>query len=86
MNVDASCRPDQPQPLAVDTTHGGIPSSVTRRGTPRRVTAICDAWRVDETYGREPIQRRYFAIVLDGAGDLVIFQDLVSGAWFERQD
>jgi hypothetical protein len=86
MNDDARRQLDQPQPLAVETTHGGIPHTVTRHGTARRVTALHDAWRTDEACWHGPIRRRSFAIELDGTGDLVIYQDLLTGDWYERQD
>ena len=48
------------------------------------VAAIGEVWRVYDEWWRQPIMRRYFEIVLAGGKHTIIYQDEVSGEWFEQ--
>ena len=49
------------------------------------VEAVLDTWRIDDEWWRRPIARCYVEILLAGGIRAVLFQDLVSGAWFAQQ-
>lgn len=47
-----------------------------------RVEAVGEVWRVDDEWWRQPINRQYFEVVLEGGKHTVVFQDLANGHWF----
>jgi hypothetical protein len=49
------------------------------------VEAILETWRIDDEWWRLPISRRYYEVVLEGGGRVVLFEDLVSGDWFVQK-
>lgn len=75
---------DLPTPLRVETDGAGRPLRVRRRGRLRRVEAIRESWRIDDEWWREPIRRRYVEAVLDDGRPVILYQDLVTGGWFEQ--
>jgi hypothetical protein len=50
------------------------------------VDAIREEWLVEDRWwtGR-PVRRRYFELVLVDGRDVVVFRDLVGGAWKEQR-
>ncbi len=51
-----------------------------RWGERREPVEVCNRWRVEEAWWREPIARDYFKVV--GARWLaLVYHDLVSGTW-----
>jgi hypothetical protein len=46
------------------------------------VEAILESWRIDDEWWRQLISRRYFEVILEGGGRVVLFEDRVSGEWF----
>ena len=48
------------------------------------VSSIGEVWRVYDEWWRHPIMRRYFEIVLAGGKHTIIYQDEISGEWFEQ--
>jgi hypothetical protein len=39
---------------------------------------------MDDEWWRQPIVRRYVEVVLEGGGRVVLFEDLITGEWFEQ--
>ena len=74
-----------PRPLAVDADEEGRPVAVSVKGTLRRVRAIRDSWRIDDEWWRSEISRRYWDVETEEARNLTVYQDLVSGEWFEQR-
>jgi hypothetical protein len=74
-----------PRPLAVDADDEGVPVAVSVRGTLRRVRAIHDSWRIDDEWWRSEISRRYWDVETEDARNLTVYQDLVTGEWFEQR-
>lgn len=60
---------EQHRPIAV----GGI-----------AVETILESWRIDDEWWRQPIARRYHAVLLDGGKRVVLFEDIVTGDWFAQ--
>jgi hypothetical protein len=54
-------------------------------GTGKRVEAIGESWRVEDEWWRQPISRRYVEVVLEGGGRVVLYEDLITGAWWVQQ-
>ena len=60
----------------------GLPAAVERA----QVVAIRDEWRVvDRWWTGEPVQRRYFEVVLETGRNAVVFRDEIGGGWFAQQ-
>jgi hypothetical protein len=61
---------------------GGRPVSVA--GQP--VDAVRESWLVEDRWwtGR-PLRRRYWEVVTTTGRNLIVFHDLVTGAWFEQR-
>jgi len=74
-----------PQPAAIEADDEGVPRMALVRGVCRPVAAVNDSWRIDDEWWRVEISRRYFALELEGGTRLVVYQDLVTGAWYEQQ-
>ena len=60
-------------------------------GEPRRVNRVPVAlvreeWRVvDRWWTQEPVDRRYFDVVLETGENAVVFRDEEQGAWFSQR-
>lgn len=48
------------------------------------VAAVLDSWQLDDEWWRHPISRRYFAVMLEGGRRMLLFEDLVTGEWYEQ--
>ncbi len=75
---------NQPKPLEVEADERGLPRRVTRRRQRLRIASVLDVWRIDDEWWRAEISRRYFLVVLEGGISRTIYQDLVTGEWFEQ--
>jgi hypothetical protein len=51
----------------------------------RRVRAIRDSWRIDDEWWRSEISRRYWDVETEDARNLTVYQDLVTGEWYEQR-
>jgi hypothetical protein len=55
---------------------------VNRQG----VAVVREEWRVvDRWWTEEPVQRRYFEVVLESGQNTVVFRDDVQGTWFTQR-
>jgi hypothetical protein len=73
-----------PEPVRVEEDAAGNPA-VVRLPKRQPVAAVEDRWRLDdEWWRREPVARRYCAVRLASGQRLVIFKDLVTGAWYRQ--
>jgi len=53
--------------------------------TPRfSVEAVLDSWNIEDEWWRHRISRRYVAVMLEGGKRVLLFEDLVTGEWFEQ--
>jgi hypothetical protein len=48
------------------------------------VEATLDSWQLDDEWWRQRISRRYVAVMLEGGKRMLLFEDLVTGEWFEQ--
>ncbi len=78
-----------PVPIEVQADASGSPLAVRRRHWPqaRAVARVQDRWRIDDEWWRaRPIARLYHALLLADDTLLVVYHDLVTGAWFEQPE
>jgi hypothetical protein len=71
-----------PRPARVSADASGAPTDLA--GEP--VEALREEWMVEDRWwtGR-PLRRRYFELVLARGRNVVVFRDLIRGAWFEQR-
>ena len=80
--VRAAGRVNVPQPALVEQSFDGTPRRVNREG----VALVREEWRVvDRWWTEEPINRRYFEVVLEGGRNAVVFRDQERGGWFSQR-
>src|SRR6266550_991223 len=81
---------NEPRVVAVELNADGHPAVIRRSNdngggqetTAAAVEAVLETWRIDDEWWRQLISRRYFAVILEGGGRVVVFENLVSGEWF----
>jgi hypothetical protein len=71
-----------PVPVRVQLDARGLPAVVRRKADGKRVETVGEIWRVDDEWWRAPLVRRYYEVVLEGGARVVLFEDLVTGAWW----
>jgi hypothetical protein len=60
----------------------GLPAAVDR--VP--VEQVREEWRVsDRWWTEEPLERRYFELVLESGRNVVVFRDERAGVWYRQQ-
>ncbi len=75
-----------PRPLQPRLSDDGAPLMVPRSGGAVPVAAIRERWEVEDRWwtGR-PVRRRYHELVLADGSNVVLFQDIASGRWYEQR-
>lgn len=74
----AAGRLNAPRPALVETGVGGTPARVDRE----HVTVVREEWRVvDRWWTDEPVDRRYYEVVLESGRNTCVFLDRASGEW-----
>jgi hypothetical protein len=69
-----------PRPALVEAAFDGTPWQVNRRS----VAVVREEWRVvDRWWTEEPVDRRYFEVVLESGESTVVFQE--DGKWFSQR-
>jgi hypothetical protein len=75
-------RLNQPRPALVEEGLDGTPRRVNRG----EVVALREEWRVvDRWWTEEPVDRRYFEVVLETGQNVVVFRDEERGSWFSQR-
>ena len=75
-------RLNAPRAALVETGPGETPRFVNRE----QVTLVREEWRVvDRWWTEEPVDRRYFEVVLEGGQSTVVFRDEERGCWFSQR-
>ena len=71
-----------PRRALVESHCDGVPRQVNRRD----VAVVREEWRVvDRWWTDEPVDRRYFDVVLATGENAVIFRDGEAGGWFTQR-
>jgi hypothetical protein len=75
-------RLNQPREVRVEAHVNGSPRRVNRA----EVALVREEWRVvDRWWTEEPVNRRYFDVVLAGGEHAVVFHDEEVGRWFSQR-
>lgn len=75
-------RLNEPRPALVEPEADGAPRLVNRLA----VELIREEWRVlDRWWTEQPINRRYFDVVLESGQNVVVFHDDEHGRWFSQR-
>lgn len=73
-----------PRPVTVEVDGDGVPAALLLGGRLRGVRAVHDRWRIDDEWWRSEISRCYWEVETEDGRRLTVYQDLVSGEWFEQ--
>lgn len=75
-------RLNAPRPALVETGAGGTPRLVNREA----VTLVREEWLVvDRWWTDEPVDRRYFEVVLESGRNVCVYRDREARAWFTQR-
>ena len=75
-------RLNQPRTALVEAHANGTPRRVNRCG----VSVLREEWRiVDRWWTEEPVDRRYFDVVLETGENAVVYRDGETGSWFTQR-
>lgn len=79
--VRTAGRLNSPRPALVEAHADGSPRLVNRQG----VGCIREEWRVvDRWWTEQPVERRYFDVVLESGQRAAVFHDDETGTWFTQ--
>ncbi len=77
-----TARLNEPRRALVEAEFDGTPRQVNRR----LVAIVREEWRVvDRWWTEEPIDRRYFEVVLESGENAVVYRDEERGGWFTQK-
>jgi hypothetical protein len=75
-------RLNAPRPALVEAQAEGTPRRVNRQD----VALVREEWRVvDRWWTEEPVDRRYFDVVLESGENAVVYRDEEAGLWFTQR-
>lgn len=75
-------RLNAPRPALVEAGPGGVPRVVNRE----LVTLVREEWRVvDRWWTEEPVDRRYFEVVLESGRNVCVYRDAEARCWFTQR-
>ena len=75
-------RLNSPRPALVEAHADGTPRRVNRQD----VALVREEWRiVDRWWTEDPVDRRYFDVVLETGENAVVYRDGETGAWFTQR-
>ena len=75
-------RLNAPRPALVETNVGGEPRLVDHE----LVVAVREEWRVvDRWWTEEPLDRRYYEVVLESGQNVCVYRDRERGCWFTQR-
>ncbi len=67
--------------VQVETDTSGTPQRLRMDGVTSGEVGICNHWRVDDDWWREPVARDYFKLVTRDGLLCTIFLDEIRGTW-----
>ena len=80
--VHSSRRLNAPTPALVEANGSGVPRLVNHQ----TVALVREEWRVvDRWWTEEPLDRRYFDLVLESGRNACVFRAEEAGCWFSQR-
>ena len=77
-----SRRLNEPRPALVVATGAGVPRFVNRQS----VALLREEWRVvDRWWTEDPVDRRYYEVVLESGRNVCVYRDREAGCWFSQK-
>jgi len=74
-------RLNAPRPALVETEFDGAPRTVNRQ----QVALVREEWRVvDRWWTEDPVDRRYFEVVLESGQNVCVYRDQEARSWFSQ--
>lgn len=67
--------------VQVETDADGTPIRIRMEGVTHGEVGICNQWRVDDDWWREPVARAYFKVVTRDGLLCTVFWDEIRGTW-----
>ena len=67
--------------IQVDANEHGAPVRLRLDGTTHGEVGVCNQWRVDDDWWREPVARSYFKLVTRDGLLCTVFWDEIRGTW-----
>jgi len=67
--------------VQVETDEAGTPIRLRMDGVTHGEVGICNQWRVDDDWWREPVARAYFKVVTRDGLLCTAFWDEIRGTW-----
>jgi hypothetical protein len=78
----AASQLNAPRPALVETAVDGTPGIVNREA----VVLVREEWRVvDRWWTDDPVDRRYFEVVLESGRNVCVFRDREKACWFTQR-
>ncbi len=74
---------NQPRALRVVIDHG-VPVALIEGVRRLAVVQIQDVWTIEDEWWRQPINRRYFCLLLDGGIIRTVFHDRTTDTWYAQ--
>ncbi len=74
---------NQPRALRVVIDHG-VPVVLIEGVRQLAVVEIQDIWTIEDEWWRQPINRRYFCLLLDGGIIRTVFHDRTTDTWYAQ--
>ena len=89
-NSRTPLRPDRlrplnaPLPVGVGVNPDGNLAYVVRGESRIPTETVLDSWTIEDEWWRHRISRRYMEVMLEGGKRALLFEDLMTGEWFEQ--
>ncbi len=78
----AAGRLNPPRPALVEAGVGGVPRIINRE----EVALVREEWRVvDRWWTDQPVDRRYFEVVLESGRNIAVYYDREAQSWFTQR-
>lgn len=74
---------NQPRALRV-VIKDGLPVALIEGERQLAVVQIQDVWTIEDEWWRQPINRRYFCLLLDSGIIRTVFHDRVTDTWYAQ--
>ena len=75
-----------PQRVQVELNANGLPNGIRdATGELHAIDHIGEIWHIDDEWWREPVRRKYYEVLVEGGGRVVLFVDLVTLEWFVQK-